>query len=209
MKRIHEGLEKGSPKGPTKKSRFSSLRTMPSKDGTVRVVRSSKEGMKRVYKTTVKVSQEGSIHNASFDKNIGLILLTDAQSKNIGSPEVVPQFEVIKSGHHTYQLKTDALKCLNFTDEEIYSLVVPKRTLARRVATQEPLSVEETDKAVRLGRIDRLAAEVFGDASKAHRWLRKPKQSLGGETPLACLSTEVGARAIEEILNQIDHGISP
>lgn len=208
MKRIHEGLEKGSPKGPTKKSRSSRLRTL-SKDGTARVVRTSKEEMKRVYKTTVKVSQAGSIHSAYFDKNIGLILLTDAQSKNIGSQKVVPQFEVIKSGHHTYQLKTDALKCLNFTDEEIYTLVVPKRTLARRVATQEPLSVEETDKAVRLGRIDRLAAEVFGDASKAHRWLRKPKQSLGGETPLACLSTEVGARAVEEILNQIDHGISP
>ena len=208
MKRIHEGLEKGSPKGPTKKSRSSRLRTL-SKDGTARVVRTSKEEMKRVYKTTVKVSQAGNVHNAYFDKNIGLIILTDAQSKNIGSQKVVPQFEVIKSGHHTYQLKTDALKCLNFTDEEIYTLVVPKRTLARRVATQEPLSVEETDKAVRLGRIDRLAAEVFGDASKAHRWLRKPKQSLGGETPLACLSTEVGARAVEEILNQIDHGISP
>jgi putative toxin-antitoxin system antitoxin component (TIGR02293 family) len=75
------------------------------------------------------------------------------------------------------------------------------------VAAHEPLSVEETDKAVRLGRIDRLAAEVFGDPAKAHRWLRKPKRALGGETPLAYLATEAGARAVEEMLNQIDHGI--
>jgi len=86
-------------------------------------------------------------------------------------------------------------------------LVVPKRTLARRVAAHEPLSVEETDKAVRLARIDRLAAEIFGDPAKAHRWLRKPKRSLEGETPLAYLATEAGARAVEEMLNQIDHGI--
>ena len=86
---------------------------------------------------------------------------------------------------------------------------VPKRTLARRQAAKEPLSVEETDKAVRLGRIDKMAEKIFGDASKAHRWLRKPKRALGGDTPLAYLATEAGARAVEEMLNQIDHGIFP
>ncbi len=45
-------------------------------------------------------------------------------------------------------------------------LVVPKRTLARRLSDGEPLTVEETDKAVRLARVDRLAANVFGDVSE-------------------------------------------
>jgi putative toxin-antitoxin system antitoxin component (TIGR02293 family) len=117
-------------------------------------------------------------------------------------------FDVVVVENHIFQLKPAALKWLqNYTDEEIHTFVVPKRTLARRVAAHEPLSVEETDKAVRLGRIDRLAAEVFGDPAKAHRWLRKPKRALGGETPLAYLATEAGARAVEEMLNQIDHGI--
>ena len=40
-----------------------------------------------------------------------------------------------------------------YSDNEIWSLVVPKRTLARRVADDEPLTVEETDKALRLERI--------------------------------------------------------
>lgn len=52
-----------------------------------------------------------------------------------------------------------------------------------------------------------LAVKVFGDPAKAHRWLRKPKRSLGGETPLVHLATEAGAGAVEEMLHRIDHGL--
>jgi putative toxin-antitoxin system antitoxin component (TIGR02293 family) len=150
-----------------------------------------------------------------FDGLTGLSIVTDAPSGRTGmtSAEVnedgsVEAFDVVVVGNHIFQIKPAALKWLhNYTDDEIHTLVVPKRTLARRVAAREPLSVEETDKAVRLGRIDRLAAEIFGDPAKAHRWLRKAKRSLGNETPLAYLATEAGARAVEEMLNQIDHGI--
>ena len=151
-----------------------------------------------------------------FDGLTGLSIVTDPPSGRTerASPEVTSKgdlaeaFDVVVVGKHIFQLKPAALRWLqNYTDEEIHTFVVPKRTLARRVAAHEPLSVEETDKAVRLGRIDRLAAEVFGDPAKAHRWFRKPKNSLGGETPLAYLATEAGARAVEEMLNQIDHGI--
>lgn len=69
------------------------------------------------------------------------------------------------------------------------------------------MTVEEGGKAVRLARVDRLAVNVFGDTAKAHRWLRKSKKALGGETPLAYLATEAGARVVEEMLDQIDHGI--
>ncbi|MCA1527656.1 DUF2384 domain-containing protein [Bradyrhizobium yuanmingense] len=67
--------------------------------------------------------------------------------------------------------------------------------------------MEETEKALRLARVDRLAAHVFGDAAKAHRWLDKPKKALRGETPLAYLATEQGARVVEEMLHRIDHGM--
>jgi small subunit ribosomal protein S12 len=97
----------------------------------------------------------------------------------------------------------------SYTAEEIYNLVVPKRTLARREAKKEFLTVEETDKALRLDRIARLAEKVFGDVEKAGRWLRKPKRSLDGETPLTYLASEAGARIVEEMLIQIDSGIIP
>lgn len=116
--------------------------------------------------------------------------------------------DVVVTGNHIFQLEPSALDHLgNFSDEEIHQFVVPKRTLARRVAQKEPLTLEETDKAVRLARIDRLASKVFGDSVRASRWLRKPKASLGGQTPLAYLATEAGARAVEEMLNEIDYGI--
>jgi putative toxin-antitoxin system antitoxin component (TIGR02293 family) len=150
-----------------------------------------------------------------FDEITGLSTITEAPVRGIKPATLKPgrkapdqAVDVVVTGKHSFRLKPSALKQLRrYSDEEIYSLVVPKRTLARRVAEREPLTVEETDKAVRLARVDELAARIFGDAAKAHRWLRKPKASLGGAPPLAYLATEAGARVVEEMLNQIDHGI--
>jgi putative toxin-antitoxin system antitoxin component (TIGR02293 family) len=94
-----------------------------------------------------------------------------------------------------------------YSEEEIFTLVVPKRTLARRKAADEPLTVEETDKALRLARIAVQAERVFGEPEKAHRWLRKAKRDLKGETPLAYLASEAGARVVEEMLHRIEHGM--
>jgi putative toxin-antitoxin system antitoxin component (TIGR02293 family) len=104
----------------------------------------------------------------------------------------------------------DAVRALaagGYSEAEIFELVVPKRTLARRQARREPLTVEETDKAVRLARIADIADRVFGDREKAHRWLRKPKRSLNGAVPLAFLASEAGARRVEQMLHRIDHGM--
>lgn len=94
-----------------------------------------------------------------------------------------------------------------YSEDEIFALVVPKRTFARRKAANEPLTIEETDKALRLERIAVQAERVFGDPEKAHRWLRKAKRELKGETPLAYLASEAGARVVEEMLFRIEHGI--
>jgi putative toxin-antitoxin system antitoxin component (TIGR02293 family) len=96
-----------------------------------------------------------------------------------------------------------------YSEAEIFALVVPKRTLARRKARGEALTIEETDKAMRLARIAATARRVFGDEVKAHRWLRQPKRSLDNQTPLAYLASESGARLVEDMLHQIEHGISP
>lgn len=101
----------------------------------------------------------------------------------------------------------NSLAASGYSEAEIFELVVPKRTLARRQAKREPLTVEETDKALRLARIADLANRVFGDEAKAHRWLRKPKRDLKGQTPLAYLASESGARTVEQMLHRIDHGL--
>jgi putative toxin-antitoxin system antitoxin component (TIGR02293 family) len=109
------------------------------------------------------------------------------------------------------RVPTDALSELTghgYTETEIFALVIPKRTLARRRAGKEMLTIEETDKALRLKRIAIQAERVFGDPAKAYRWLRKPKRALNGETPVSFLASEAGARAIEGWLGRIEHGMA-
>ena len=108
------------------------------------------------------------------------------------------------------RLQPDALGDLaanGYSDAEIFDLVIPKRTLARRRANNEALTVEESDKAIRLKRIAVHAERVFGDPAKAHRWLRKSKRALNGQTPLAFLASEEGARKVEGMLHRIEHGM--
>ena len=86
-------------------------------------------------------------------------------------------------------------------------MIVPRRTLAHRIAKRQPLSKEESDKAVRVARITAMAEQVFGEPERAWRWLRKPKQRFEAKTPIEMLATEAGARLVEEMIGQIDHGI--
>src|ERR1700752_2304578 len=68
-----------------------------------------------------------------------------------------------------------ALSRHGYSEDEIFALVVPKRTLARRKAANEPLTIEETDKVLRLDRIAEQAERVFGDPEKGQLWLRTPQ----------------------------------
>ncbi len=102
----------------------------------------------------------------------------------------------------------ESLSQHGMTDEEIYRLIVPRRTLVHRKTRREPLTHEESDRAVRIARIASLAEEVFGDDAKAARWLRKPKSRFSGRTPFDLLSTEAGARLVEEMLLQLDYGFA-
>jgi putative toxin-antitoxin system antitoxin component (TIGR02293 family) len=66
---------------------------------------------------------------------------------------------------------------------------------------------QRIDRPELLERVAAKAEQAFGDATKANRWLNKPKHELDGQTPLACLATEAGARKVEEMLVRIEHGI--
>jgi putative toxin-antitoxin system antitoxin component (TIGR02293 family) len=70
----------------------------------------------------------------------------------------------------------------------------------------EPLTVEESDRLVRLARIQALAEDVFADVVKANRWLRERLGILGGKAPLELAQTDAGARVVEQILAKIDWG---
>lgn len=92
------------------------------------------------------------------------------------------------------------------SEQEIERFVIPQRTRRHRAEKNQPLTIEESDRAVRLARIQSLAEGTFADAAKANLWLRKQLAELGGETPLNVAQTEAGARVIETILGKIAWG---
>ncbi|MDH6235238.1 putative toxin-antitoxin system antitoxin component (TIGR02293 family) [Mesorhizobium soli] len=107
------------------------------------------------------------------------------------------------------RLPLSALRGLSqagMTEQEIERFVIPQRTRRHRADKHQPLTVDESDRAVRLLRIQSLAEQTFGDQNKANHWLRRPLTELGGETPLVVAQTEAGARVIETILGKIAWG---
>lgn len=107
------------------------------------------------------------------------------------------------------RLPLSALKGLaqaGLSEQEIERFVIPQRTRRHRADKKQPLSVDESDRAVRLMRIQTIAEETFGDREKANRWLRRPLTELSGESPLVVAQTEAGARVIETILAKIAWG---
>ena len=102
----------------------------------------------------------------------------------------------------------EGLRRSGLNDDEIYSLVVPRRTLTHRRARREALSREESDRAVRLARIAALAEHVFGDGERSWRWLRASKRQFHSRSPLQLVATEAGARLVEELLYEIAEGMA-
>ncbi|MCZ6524167.1 MAG: DUF2384 domain-containing protein [Alphaproteobacteria bacterium] len=100
----------------------------------------------------------------------------------------------------------EALKTQGLSDDEINYLVIPRRTLSHRHQKKEPLTVEESDRAVRLARLLASAQSTFGNRAKADGWLRKPLRTLTGRRPLELAHTDVGARMVENLLARIAWG---
>jgi putative toxin-antitoxin system antitoxin component (TIGR02293 family) len=63
------------------------------------------------------------------------------------------------------------------------------------------------DRFNRFNRITQQAINLFEDTDRALKWLRTPKNSLSGITPLASLSNDEGAKQVEEILYRVEYGI--
>jgi len=100
----------------------------------------------------------------------------------------------------------DELARAGLSEREIDSLVIPQRTRRHRAVRHEPLSVEESDRAVRFARIQSLAEAAFQDRDKANLWLRRTLQELGGASPLTTARTDAGARLVETIIGKIAWG---
>jgi len=93
------------------------------------------------------------------------------------------------------------------TRNEVFDVIIPLRTWKHRKSRHQPLSKEESERAVRAARILARAQAVMGDQESALEWLRAPKKRFENRSPLQMLSTEAGGRLVEQMLIQIDEGV--
>ena len=110
----------------------------------------------------------------------------------------------------------DALLELGLEQEEIDQVVLPTRRKEADPGHRQPLTVSESDRLIRLLRVLSLAERVYGSRLRALRWLRRPNGRLAqteqddaetqGRKPVSLLTTDIGARMVEELLLQIDEG---
>lgn len=91
---------------------------------------------------------------------------------------------------------------------EVFNIIIPLRTWKHRKSSHQPLSKEESERAVRAARVLARAQAVMGDQKSALEWLRAPKRRFGGRAPLEMLRTEAGGRLVEQTLIQIDEGMT-
>jgi putative toxin-antitoxin system antitoxin component (TIGR02293 family) len=85
-------------------------------------------------------------------------------------------------------------------------VLIPRRTFTHRIKNNERLSVEESDRAVRIARILAQAESVFGNKDKAMNWLRSRMKKFADLAPMQLMDTDAGSRLVEEALIQIDEG---
>lgn len=84
---------------------------------------------------------------------------------------------------------------------------IPERTLARRRAAGK-LDRDESERLLRLTRVVASSVRLFeGDVGAAVTWLKTPQKALSHHTPLSYARFEIGAREVEDLIGQLEHGV--
>ena len=140
--------------------------------------------------------------------NVGMSVLQQQIAEWLGVPPIRTEGQVLQIVEQ--QLPTSSIKrllTLGITRQEIEALVIPLRTLQHRRSKREKLTVEESDRVVRVVRLLSQAEAVYGSRERALKWLRRPGARLQNRAPLDLMRTDTGARIVEEHLVQIDEGM--
>jgi len=92
------------------------------------------------------------------------------------------------------------------TDMLATKLGISPRTVRDQRKKVGRLSRENSEKLVRIARIQRLARTIFTNDDAVSQWLSSPAPSLDGLSPIDLLDTDTGAREVESTLQGIAHG---
>jgi putative toxin-antitoxin system antitoxin component (TIGR02293 family) len=91
----------------------------------------------------------------------------------------------------------------------IHYLGMSRSTVIRREKQAKPrLNPDESDKLVRYAFLLSQATRLMeGNEEAAQEWLDSSSPALGGQTPLECATTEVGARRVEDLITSLEYGM--
>ncbi len=85
-------------------------------------------------------------------------------------------------------------------------LNINPRTLNRRRQSGR-FNTDESERVYRLGRLFKIALNLFKEISAVQQWFSVPREIFGGETPLSYADTEPGAQEVEKQLRRLGHGV--
>lgn len=96
-------------------------------------------------------------------------------------------------------------------DVALRNRIVPKATLARRKSGAERrLTAQESDRVARMAALWAQALDVWHSPESAQKFLGEPHPLLNGKIPYeVAIETEIGARAVEDVLGKLKYGSSP
>lgn len=98
-------------------------------------------------------------------------------------------------------------KSLSLTVDELASkLGVSPRTVRDQRKKAARLSPENSEKLVRIARIQRVARKIFTSDEAVSQWLSASAPALNGSKPIDMLDTDMGAREVEALLQGIAYG---
>jgi putative toxin-antitoxin system antitoxin component (TIGR02293 family) len=99
-------------------------------------------------------------------------------------------------------------EALDLTDNEIAAaLGVSAKTISRARSRPRKLTLSVGDRLYRTAHVFAAAKTLFGSAESARTWLRTPQVGLGNRVPLDFLTTDAGAREVEDLLGRIEFGV--
>ena len=136
----------------------------------------------------------------STKKSIAGSALTQVSSKS----KSFASFKSVESGIPAATLRDVHEQGLTRDD---IRMIIPDRTLDRRIVEGALLKIEEADGIARLVRVVCMARRVFGDDALADEWLRAANPALDGHIPIRMARTDLGGREVEAVLGRIEHGV--
>jgi putative toxin-antitoxin system antitoxin component (TIGR02293 family) len=101
----------------------------------------------------------------------------------------------------------DAAKVLSVTVDELAAkLGISPRTIRDQRKRSVRLSRDNSEKLVRIARVQRLARKIFTTDEAVSEWLGLAAPALDGAAPVDLLDTDTGAREVEAVLQGIAYG---